>query len=92
MVKNILSDYRGNVIGLAVMIATTFIIAIAWIVTMPAVGLFWDAIDPMMPDVALSAMGLLNNVCGWTLLVLVIGTLAYGLALAFRRDPVDLPM
>lgn len=71
------------------MIASIISVALLYIVSMPAVGIIWDAILPDLPSRASPTMTLLNNVCGWTLLVLVIGTLVYGAALAFKRDPVD---
>lgn len=84
------SDNRGVVVGLIVMIASIICVALLYIVSMPAVGMIWDVISPGLPSRATPTMNLLNNVCGWTLLVLVIGTLLYGAALAFKRDPVDL--
>ncbi len=44
--RNIIHDNRGNVIGLVVMIATVFIVAIMWVVSMPAVTKVWDAAFP----------------------------------------------
>ena len=82
---------RGIVIGMVIMIATIFVVAMMWIVSMPAVTLIWASITPDLPDQDIPIMNMLNNVCGWTLLALVIGTLVYGAALAGKRDPVDVP-
>jgi hypothetical protein len=72
------------------MIATTLVIGILFAVTGPMVGMFWDSINPMMPANTMQTMSMLNNVFGWTFLVLLIGTFAYGAALAAHRDPVDI--
>ena len=90
--RNFIKDKRGNVIGLVVMIATIFCVAIMWVVSMPAVTKVWDAVFPgAYPTYAAGTMNMLNNVTGWTLLVLVIGTLVYAAALMLRRDPYDIP-
>jgi hypothetical protein len=82
---------QGIVIGMVIMIATIFVVAIMWIVTMPAVTMIWANIAPNLPEQDIPIMNMLNNTCGWTLLALIIGTLVYGAALAGRRDPVDVP-
>jgi|WetSurMetagenome_2_1015567.scaffolds.fasta_scaffold74327_3 hypothetical protein len=87
--KNLATNNQGVVVGLVIMIASTIAVAMMWIVTMPAVGLIWDAISPGLPTRAMPIMDMMNNVCGWTLLALIIGCIAYGAALSFRRDPVD---
>lgn len=89
--KSFVSDERGIVIGMVIMIVSIITVALLWIVTMPAVGLFWESVMPQIPVSYYPIMDMLNNVCGWTLLVLVIGCLAYGAALAFKRDPVEVP-
>ena len=90
--RNFIKDQRGNVIGLVVMIVTVFAVAIMWIVSMPAVTKVWEAVYPgAYPAYAAGTMNMLNNVTGWTLLVLIIGTLVYAAALMLRRDPYDIP-
>jgi type II secretory pathway component PulF len=89
MKKTFWSDTAGIVIGMVVMIVTDITVGIMWIVSMPAVVMMWNIITPSLPTSQLPTMNMLNNVCGWTLLVLVIGTLAYGAVLAFKRDPID---
>jgi type II secretory pathway component PulF len=89
MLRNFVANKQGIVVGMVVMIVSVFAVALLYIVSMPAVGLIWTALTPGLPTQAISIMSMLNNVCGWTLLVLVIGCLAYGAALAFKRDPVD---
>lgn len=87
------TDQRGIVVGMVVMIASIFVVAILFITTMPAVGILWDTIYPSgYPSYAEQTMNLLNNVCGWTLLCLIVGCLAYGVALAAKRDPYDVQM
>ena len=89
-------DKRGVVTGLIVMVASIFVVAMMFILTMPAAGLIWDAVTPLFPSGAGSAqinqtMSLINVTSGLTLLVLVIGCLAYGLAHATSRSPIDVP-
>ena len=84
-------DTHGVVVGLVIMIVSIFIVAILFVSTMPAVGIVWQAVIPMLPTERLPIMDLMNNVTGWTLLILVLGCLAYGAALSFKRDPVDIP-
>lgn len=87
--QKFLSDCKGLVAGLVVMIVTDFIVAIIWLATMPAVIMLWDIIAPELPARAMGTMNMLNNVCGWFLLIMIIGTLVYGAAWATHRDPVD---
>ncbi len=87
--RNLWSNTQGVVVGLVIMTVSIFVVAILWISTMPAVGIFWAAVIPLMPPERLFIMDFMNNVAGWTLLLLVIGCLAYGAALSYRRDPVD---
>jgi hypothetical protein len=89
MKQSFIQDTRGVVIGLVVMIATCIVTAMMWIISMPAVMAIWNNLLPIMPVQALPTMYLMNNVCGWTLVILIVGTIAYGAALSFRRDPVD---
>ena len=91
MKRNFRRNQQGVVVGLVIMIVLVISVAMLYIVSMPAVGIVWNAVTPMMPASAQPIMSLLNNVCGWTLLVLIFGCLAYGAALAFKRDPVDVP-
>ena len=87
--RNFRSNQNGIVVGMVVMLATLFLIGIAWVVTSPAVGLFWNAITPLMPTEHITILDTMNNVFAWTFLILVVGLLAYGAALSFKRDPVD---
>jgi len=88
--EKFVGDRCGVVAGLLVMIVTDFIVAMLWIATMPGVIMVWDIITPYLPAQALGTMNMLNNVMGWFLLIMVVGTLVYGAAWATRRDPVDL--
>jgi type II secretory pathway component PulF len=87
--QKFLADCRGIVTGLIVMIVTDLIVAMIWIATMPAVTMIWDIVIPSLPANALVTMNMLNNVMGWFLLAMVIGTLIYGAAWATHRVPVD---
>ncbi len=91
LLKRLLGDCRGVVLGLVVMIVTDFIIAILWIATMPSVVMVWNIVTPYLPARALVTMNMLNNVMGWFLLIMVVGTLIYGAAWASHRDPMDVP-
>ena len=87
--RNFRSNQNGIVVGMVVMLATIILIGIAWVVTTPVVGLFWNAITPQMPTEHLGILDTLNNTFAWTFLILIIGMLAYGAALSFKKDPVD---
>ena len=87
--RNFRSNTHGIVVGMVVMLASLILVGIAWAVTTPAVGLFWNAITPLMSTEHVGIIDTMNNVFAWTFLILVVGLLAYGAALAFRRDPVD---
>lgn len=87
--RRLLRNCEGVVIGLVVMVILDVMFAMLWIATMPAVGLVWDIVSPNLPARAAATMTMLNNVCGWSLLILVVGTLVYGAAWATHRDPVD---
>lgn len=76
---------------MAVMIASIFVVAMLFILSMPMVTAIWAITTPMLPVDQLPIMDLLNNACGWTLIILVVGTIIYGAVSAFRRDPVDVP-
>lgn len=91
--QSFLADKRGVVTGLIVMVASIFCVAMMFILTMPAAGLIWESVLPLFPSgipaQVNQTMSLLNVVSGVTLLVLVIGCLAYGLAHATSRSPID---
>lgn len=88
-IRNLINNNKGVAIGLMAMIILDIVFAMLWIATMPAVGMVWDIINPYLPAEANGPMDMLNNACGWVLLIFVIGTLIYGAAWATRRDPVD---
>lgn len=93
MLKRFVRDESGLVtIGLVAMIMLDIVVAMLWVATMPAVGMVWDIVVPNLPSQANGAMDMLNNACGWTLLIMVFGTLVYGAAWATRRDPVDVAL
>lgn len=82
---------QGVVVGLVIMICTVILTAIMFAVSMPAAGIIWESILQYdLPPQAMVTMNLLNTVSGITLIILVIGTIAYGVALAMRRDPYDI--
>jgi hypothetical protein len=93
--RNFVTDKQGGIIGLTIMIVTTILVAILFITTMPAAGVIWQSVIPMFPNgtppSVQQTMNLLNVVSGVTLLILVGGTILYGLADATRRDPYDVP-
>lgn len=89
--RNFKNNQQGIVVGMVIMIATIFVVAIMYIVTMPAVTMIWANVTPLLPTRDAPIMNMLNNVCAWTLMALIIGTIVYGAALAGRRDPYDTP-
>ena len=89
--KSLIKDRNGNVIGMVVMIMLCFLFAILWIATMPAVGMVWNIVGPNLPVEASGTMDMLNNACGWTLLIFIIGTIIYGAAWATHRNVVEYP-
>ncbi len=89
--RNFIKDRRGVVAGLVLMIVLCIVTAMIWITTMPAVGMVWDIVSPNLPVNAQSTMDMLNNVSGWFLIIMVIGTIIYGAAWATRRVPIDYP-
>jgi hypothetical protein len=74
-------------VGVVLIIAT----ALLWLVSMYPVNLIWDSLSPMMPDSATHIMTMLNNVCGWALLVEVVGLLIWMGIHTFRKEVVDVP-
>jgi hypothetical protein len=86
-----LKQREGIVIGMVLMVVSILVVGIAWIVTMPMAVIVWQSINPMLPAEDMPIMNMLNNVCGWTLLVLIIGCLAYGAALVYQRVYYDTP-
>ena len=91
-IKTLQSNRQGIVVGMIVMITSVIIVALLYALSLPALNIIWDYVSPNLPANLTNQMTLVNNVCGWTLLILVIGCLAYGLALAMKRDPYDTPM
>lgn len=93
--KDLIENRQGVVVGMVVMIASIFCVAILFAVSMPAAGLVWDSVMPLYPaeflPQATQTMNMINTVSGVTLIVLVIGCIIYGFALAHRRDPIDMP-
>lgn len=76
-------------IGLVAMIILDFTFGMLWISTVPAVLPVWAIITPELPAQGTGVMNLLNNIFGWTLILLIVGTIVYGAAYAMRRDPVE---
>lgn len=89
--RSLLKNNQGIATGMIVMIILCIVTAMIWIATMPAVGMIWDIVDPYLPAQAQATMDMLNNVCGWFLLIVVVGTLIYGAAWATHRVPIDYP-
>lgn len=87
--RNFRSDQRGIVA--AVVVGTTLLLVtlMAWVVTMYPAAMIWDTLAPMMPANTHGTMTLLNNVAGWTLIIEVVGILAWIGVHAYIKETVD---
>ena len=92
MKNNFKTNRQGAVVGLIVMITSIFCVAILFAIGMVAPGVIWETVlQYPLPVQAIQTINLMNTVSGITLIVLVIGCIVYGWALAHKRDPYDMP-
>ena len=84
-------DRRGIIVPLVVGITLIITTALLWVVSMYPVALFWDAVEPLMPANTHGTMTMLNNVCGWALIVEVAGLLVWMGVHCFRKEVIDIP-
>jgi hypothetical protein len=87
--RSLRSDKSGIIVVLVVGVTLIIITAMLWIISMYPASSIWDAIDPMMPRQGRGVMDMLHNVSGWMLIILVVGTIFWMAAHAFRRDPIE---
>jgi hypothetical protein len=90
-VKNFVADKKGMIAEAAVGITLIIITAALWIISMYPVQVVWDSVNTLVPNEFHGTMTMLNNVCGWVLLIEVGGLLAWIAVHAFRRETVDMP-
>lgn len=91
IIKRFIQNKRGIVAVLAVGVALIILTAMIWVVSMFAVGNVWDALAPMIPARFHGTMTMLNNVCGWALLIEIVGLAVWMGVHAFKKEVVDIP-
>lgn len=89
--RNFKSDQRGFIAEAAVGIVLIIVTASLWIISMYPVQVVWDSVNTLVPNEFHGTMTMLNNVCGWVLLIEVGGLIAWIAVHAFRRETVDMP-
>jgi hypothetical protein len=90
-VKNFVTDKRGIIAEAAVGITLIIVTATLWIISMYPVQVVWDSVNSQVPNQFHGTMTMLNNVCGWVLLIEVGGLLAWIAVHAFRKEILDTP-
>jgi hypothetical protein len=89
--RNFVKDTRGIIAEAAVGITLIIITAALWIISMYPVQVVWDSVNTLVPNQFHGTMTMLNNVCGWVLLIEVVGLLAWIGVHAFRKETLDTP-
>lgn len=89
--KNFVTDKRGIIAEAVVGITLIIVTATLWIISMYPVQVVWDSVNNQVPNQFHGTMTMLNNVCGWVLLIEVGGLIAWIAVHAFRKETLDTP-
>lgn len=89
--RNFVTDERGMIAEAVIGIVLIIVTATLWIVSMYPVQMIWNSVDALVPSQFHGTMTLLNNVCGWVLLIEVVGLVVWIAIHAFRKETLDVP-
>lgn len=94
MARSLIHNRNGIVLVWAVGISAIIVTVFVWVMTMYPVAMYWDSLAAldMYPPEAFGIINLIHNICGWTLIAIVVGLLSWMLISSFRKEVQQYPI